>query len=301
MKIIFFGAGYCANYIIPLLPKNAEIICTHKEEVKPQKYDKKFKVKRIILKDFFKRKDYFFRNSNFALNSIPPMKNGDIILKNLSETIIKFKKNIKWYGYFSSTSVYGNHSGRWVDENTSLNPKNLRGKLRKKSEIQHLKLHKLYNIPVHIFRLPGIYGPGRSIFERLKLDKKIQIIKKGHFFSRIHVDDIADAINKSMKKITPGEIFNICDDMPSQSDEIVKYAAKLMNIKNIESINFNDSRLNEKTRSFYLDNKRVSNKKIKKILDWTPKFRTYKLGLDNLFNLLSNENSSTNSSFIKKN
>ena len=104
-----------------------------------------------------------------------------------------------------------------------------------------------------------------------------------------------------MRKITPGEIFNICDDMPSQSDEIVKYAAKLMNIKNVKSVNFNDSNLNEKTKSFYLDNKKVKNDKIKKILNWTPKFRTYKLGLDNIFKLKVNENSSTNTSLTEKN
>ena len=177
----------------------------------------------------------------------------------------------------------------------------MRGKLRKKSEIQHLKLYKFYKIPVHIFRLPGIYGPGRSIFEKLQLDKKIKIIKKNHFFSRIHVEDIASAVTQSMKKITPGEIFNICDDVPSQSDVVVNYAANLMNIKNIQRINFDSSKLNEKTKSFYLDNKKVKNNKIKKILDWTPKFRNYKLGLDNLFNLLSNENNFTNTSISKKN
>ena len=104
-----------------------------------------------------------------------------------------------------------------------------------------------------------------------------------------------------MKKITPGEIFNICDDVPSQSDVVVNYAANLMNIKNIQRINFDSSKLNEKTKSFYLDNKKVKNNKIKKILDWTPKFRNYKLGLDNLFNLLSNENNFTNTSISKKN
>ena len=301
MKIIFFGAGYCANHIIPLLPKSAQIICTHKEKIKPQKFDEKLNIKRLNFNSFVEQKDYFFSDCNFILNSIPPNNNGDLIIKNFFKTIIKFSKSIKWYGYFSSTSVYGNHSGNWVDERTNLNPTNLRGKLRQISENQHLELHKLYDVPIHIFRLPGIYGPKRSIFERLKIGKKIKIIKKGHFFSRIHVDDIASAVYQSMSKITPGEIFNICDDMPSQSDEIVSYAAKLMNIKNIEKINFNDSKLNEKTKSFYLDNKKVRNDKIKKILNWTPKFRNYKLGLDDIFNLLLDENGSANTSFTEKN
>ena len=103
-----------------------------------------------------------------------------------------------------------------------------------------------------------------------------------------------------MKKITPGEIFNICDDVPSQSDVVVNYAANLMNIKNIQRINFDVKNLMKRPKSFYLDNKKVKNNKIKKILDWTPKFRNYKLGLDNLFNLLSNENNFTNTSISKK-
>ena len=301
MKVIFFGAGYCTKYIIPLLPKNSKIICTHKQDIKPEKFDKKFNLKRLNIKKFFENRDYYLNGTNFILNSIPPVKDGDIILNNLTPEILKIKNTIKWYGYFSSTSVYGNHSGKWVDETSKTQPRNLRGKLRQKSEAQHLKLFKLYKVPIHIFRLPGIYGPGRSIFERLQLEKKIQIIKKGHYFSRIHVEDIASAIKESMKKITPGEIFNICDDMPSESHMIVKYAAQLMGIKHIETIKFDSSELNKKTKSFYLDNKRVKNEKIKKILNWTPKFRTYKLGLNNLFSLLSNENSSTNSSFFKKN
>ena len=258
-------------------------------------------MKRLNIKKFFENRDYYLNGTNFILNSIPPVEDGDIILNNLTPEILKIKNTIKWYGYFSSTSVYGNHLGKWVDETSKTQPRNLRGKLRQKSEAQHLKLFKLYKVPIHIFRLPGIYGPGRSIFERLQLEKKIEIIKKGHYFSRIHVEDIASAIKESMKKITPGEIFNICDDMPSESHMIVKYAAQLMGIKHIETIKFDSSKLNKKTKSFYIDNKRVKNEKIKKILNWTPKLRTYKLGLNNLFSLLSNENSSTNSSFFKKN
>ena len=103
-----------------------------------------------------------------------------------------------------------------------------------------------------------------------------------------------------MKKVTPGEIFNVCDDLPSQSDVVVKYAAKLMDVKKLETIDFNDPKINEKTKSFYLDNKKVKNDKIKNI-ELTPKFRTYKLGLDNIFYSLSNENSSTNTSITQKN
>merc|ERR1711981_554700 len=115
-----------------------------------------------------------------------------------------------------------------VDEESPLKPSNLRGKLRRKAEEQFLTLFNVNEIPIHIFRLPGIYGPNRSVFDRLRGQKCLEIIKKNHFFSRIHVEDIASALKKSMKKITPGEIFNITDDMPCSSSEVIRYAAKLL-------------------------------------------------------------------------
>ena len=144
-------------------------------------------------------------------------------------------------------------------------------------------------------------GPGGQSLKDCSLEKNSNNEKGTFFFSRIHVEDIANAVCRSMKKVTPGEIFNVCDDLPSQSDVVVKYAAKLMDVKKLETIDFNDPKINEKTKSFYLDNKKVKNDKIKKILNWTPKFRTYKLGLDNIFYSLSNENSSTNTSITQKN
>ena len=161
--------------IIPLLPENSKIICTHKEYIKPEKFDKKFNLKRLSIKNFFENRDYL-NGTNFILNSIPPVEDGDIILNNLTPEILKIKNTIKWYGYFSSTSVYGNHLGKWVDETSKTQPRNLRENLDR-NQSSALKLFKLYKVPIHIFRLPGIYGPGRSIFERLQLEKKIQIIK----------------------------------------------------------------------------------------------------------------------------
>ena len=285
MKFIFFGAGYCSKFLIPLLPKKAEIICTHNKQIKKYANDKKHNIKRILFDDFLKNRDFFFKGTNFILNSIPPDPEGDIVFHNLSRDIIKNKDELSWFGYFSSTSVYGDHKGKWVDEETPLKPSNSRGKLRKKAEEQFLTLFNLNEIPIHIFRLPGIYGPNRSVFDRLRGQKCLEIIKKNHFFSRIHVEDIASALKKSMKKITPGEIFNITDDMPCSSSEVIRYAAKLLGINKINSINYNDPELPEKVRSFYNDNKKVKNKKIKKILEWTPKFRDYKLGLNEIFQL----------------
>jgi len=279
MKFIFFGAGYCSKYIIPLLPKNCEIICTHNVKIKNDSSDQNYNLKRFCFNDFLKKKEILLNDVSFILNSIPPTEHGDIVINNLKNDILKNKERLKWFGYFSSTSVYGNYDGDWVDEDSKLFPKTLRGILRKKTEINHLKLFKSYSLPIHIFRLPGIYGPDRSVFDKIKNGELTEIIKKNHFFSRIYVEDIGSAIIKSINKPTPGEIFNLSDDTPCQSFEIIRYAASLKKISKIKTLSYDDPKLNEKVRSFYLDNKRVKNLKIKKILDWTPKYGNYKLGL----------------------
>jgi nucleoside-diphosphate-sugar epimerase len=285
LKFIFFGAGYCSKYIIPLLPKNCEIICTHNHKIKKNSDDKKYNLKRLCFNDFLKKKEILLKDVSFILNSIPPTEHGDIVINNLKENILKNNEKLRWYGYFSSTSVYGNYDGEWVDENSRLLPKTSRGILRRKSEINHIELFRLHSLPIHIFRLPGIYGPGRSVFDKVRNGQLTEIIKKDHFFSRVYVEDIASAIKKSFNNPTPGEIFNLSDDMPCQSREIVRYAASLIKISNIKTISYDDPKLNEKTRSFYFDNKRVRNLKIKKILDWTPKYGNYKLGLKRILEI----------------
>ena len=297
MKVIFFGAGYCTKYIIPLLPSSAEIKCTHHKKVKKQEFDENFKISRICLSNINKDSDNFFRGTTHILNSIPPSTSGDLIIQRFKPDLIKTLDSIIWYGFLSSTSVYGNHDGKWVDENSETKPSSTRGKLRLLAEFQHLKLFKNYKLPTHIFRLPGIYGPGRSPFDKFKNGQSFKIIKKGHFFSRIFVEDISHALIKSMNNPTPGEIFNLTDDLPAESEKIISFAANLCKISKIKEIKFDDVEVNEKVRSFYFDNKKVSNKKIKKILNWTPKFRNYKLGLKYLFKSINDEENFTNPPF----
>ncbi len=285
MKIIFFGAGYCSRFIIPKLPKTAKIICTHYQEVKTQPFDSNLKLKRITLNNLEKTNKYF-ENVTHILNSIPPQPDGDIIFNNFREQLLRNKKTLKWVGYFSSTSVYGNHFGKWVNEDSFPNKLSHRGESRLQAEKKFLSLFEKHFLPIHILRLPGIYGPGRSIFERLKSNNFTRIIKKNHFFSRVHVEDIALAVTKSFKRPTPGEVFNITDDFPCNSDEIVKFGCKLLKINLPTPVKLSSKKVGEMTRSFYSDNKRVSNRKIKRILNWTPKFINYKLGVQDIFNHL---------------
>lgn len=287
MKLIFFGAGYCSRYILPKLKRNSQIICTHNVEIKIESFDVNLNLKRITLKDFIDNSNQLTDGVTHIINSIPPVSNQDLIYNFLNSINKKLLKNLRWLGYFSSTSVYGNHKGEWVNEKSITQPTSLRGKNRLEIENQFLSLFRKNEIPVHIFRLPGIYGIGRSALDRLINGNKLIIEKPNHFFSRIHVEDIASAVLKSMKKETPGEIFNVTDDFPSGGDEVIKYAAELLKIDDLNFSNINSKKIPRKAKSFYNDNKRVSNAKIKKILGWTPKFENYKLGLQNILNELN--------------
>ena len=283
MKIIFFGAGYCSKFILKSLEGFDEIICTHNLELSSQPFDKRLRIKRMTFSEFLKNRNSLFSGVTHLLNSIPPIEKKDLVLDLLKKTENKYFNKLKWLGYLSSTSVYGDHLGKWVDEYTKVNPKTTRGKIRKKIEDSYYKLFKENKIPIHIFRLPGIYGPKRSAVEKLLNGNNLVIKKPNQFFSRIYVEDISSAIIKSMKNPTPGEIFNITDDNPCSSEEVTIYAAKLLKIKNLTFTDINSPKINKITKDFYRDNKRVSNKKIKKILGWTPKFENYKLGLDYIY------------------
>ena len=279
MRLIFFGSGYCSNFIIPLIGNNLEIICTHKNKIKIQSFDKSFKIKRMLFDEFFDNSNEILNTSNIILNSIPPINEKDILVEKM-RGILNKQNSIKWYGYFSSTSVYGDQGGGWVTEDTIPKPKTKRGIARLKAEKQNMSLLKEYNLPVHIFRLPGIYGPGRSICDKIKRNQFV-IKKENHYFSRIHAKDIAYAIQASIKNPTPGEIFNITDDLPERNDLVADYAAKLMHLK-LEKIDITDKRASEKVLNFYKENKKVSNTKIKNILSWSPKFKNYKIGISEI-------------------
>ena len=283
MKIVFFGAGYCCRYIIPNLEDKSEIICTHNLKTKPEKYDHVLQIRRLSFRDFLNNKENLLKDVTHILNSIPPVENGDVVYEMLNSLDDKILSKLVWFGYFSSTSVYGNHDGKWVDEETKTSPTNIRGERRLKVENLYMELFKKKKLPTHVFRLPGIYGPGRSVLDRILNGNNRVIRLKNHFFSRVHVEDIASAINKSMTIRTPGQIYNLTDNFPCSAHEVHEYASKLLKTQLPRYLDISSSNLNERVKDFYKDNKRVSNQKIKKILDWTPKFENYKLGLNNIF------------------
>ena len=233
---------------------------------------------------------YLFNSENFDQNlvvklkeadhilvSIPPENQEDLVIKNFSKFIESSK--VKWITYLSATSIYGDHKGEWVNENSKTNPISNNGIARLKAENAWFSLEKSKKIPIQIFRLSGIYSNEKNILIRLKSGGVKLINKKNHFFSRIHVDDISNILFKSLSKFKSGEIFNLSDDKPSTSEDVTLFGAKMLNIENIEKIEV-DQIKSEMLKNFYNDSKKVSNEKMKSYFNYNLKFPSYIEGLN---------------------
>ena len=214
------------------------------------------------------------KEADHILVSIPPEKQEDLVVKNFSKFLESSK--VKWITYLSATSVYGDHKGKWVNENSKTNPISNKGVARLKAENSWIFLEKKNKLPVQIFRLSGIYSNEKNILVRLKSGDVKLINKKNHYFSRIHVDDIANILFKSLLKFKSGEIYNLSDDKPSSSKEITLYGAKMLNIENIEVHEIESEML----KNFYNESKKVSNKKVKNYFNYNLMFPTYIEGLN---------------------
>ena len=221
------------------------------------------------------------KKTNHILVSIPPENQEDLVIKNFSKLIED--SEVKWITYLSATSVYGDHKGEWVNENSKTNPTSNNGIARLKAEKAWVSLEKNKKLPIQIFRLSGIYSNKKNILIRLKSGDVKLINKRDHYFSRIHVDDIANILFKSLSKFISGEIYNISDDKPSSSEEVALFGAKILDIKNIEKIEV-DKIKNDMLKSFYSESKKVSNKKIKNYFNYSFKFPSYVEGLNYIKN-----------------
>ncbi len=273
--LLIFGYGYTASTMVESLNQDEWNIRGTSRSKTKDKYCKILNYNKFEIEAELK-------NATHILVSIPPNNNGDMVFQEFKELIENYK-NIKWIGYFSSTAVYGNHSGNWVDESTDTNPSSQRGINRRLAENQWLKFGKENSIPVNIFRLSGVYGPNRNALLQIKAGRARSINKKDQVFSRIHVSDIAQIVEAAMNKALQNEIFNLADDDPCSSIEVNNYAAGLLKTPNPEIINFAEANLSGMAKEFYSDNRRVSNKKIKEKLGITLKFPTYRKGIDKLF------------------
>jgi nucleoside-diphosphate-sugar epimerase len=214
------------------------------------------------------------------LVAIPPG-DADPILTNFAETI-RAAPHLAWIGYLSTVGVYGDYGGAWVSEATTPHPKSTRALQRVTAEKAWAALASKRDVPLAVFRLAGIYGPGRNALVNLAEGKAHRIVKANQVFNRIHVDDIVQALAAAVAQTAAG-IFNVADDEPAPPQDVVTYAAALMGIDPPPEIAFDEAELSPMARSFYGDNKRVANARIRQELGIHLRFPTYREGLGTLW------------------
>ncbi|MFG6566961.1 MULTISPECIES: SDR family oxidoreductase [unclassified Sulfitobacter] len=210
------------------------------------------------------------------LVSAGPGPEGDPVLLDLQDEITAAAPHLRWVGYLSTTGVYGDHGGDWVDETTPLTPSTRRGAARVQAEAAW---GAIPGLPLHIFRLAGIYGPGRGPFAKVRKGTARRIIKPGQVFSRIHVEDIAQALDLSLAKPQPGAIYNLCDDDPAPPQDVIGHAAALLGLPLPPAVDFDKAEMTAMARSFYAESKKVRNDHAKAALGWQPIYPDYRSGL----------------------
>ena len=278
-KLLSFGHGYSAHALEKLLSLGEWKISATARSSEKAKVINDRKMSAFIWPGADLSTE--IENATHILLSIPPNTNGDPIFLEYG-VVIANSKNLEWIGYLSTTAVYGDHKGGWVDENTPLKPTTERGNRRVLAERQWLELAKENALPLSIFRLAGIYGLGRGPFSKVLAGTAKRIIKKEQVFSRIHVDDIARVLLASIAKPNSGAIYNVCDDLAAPPQDVLSYAAKLLSKEKLPEFDFLDAEMSEMARSFYAESKRVDNKKIKTELGVILKYPNYKVGLEAL-------------------
>ena len=284
-NIICFGFGQVAkNFIKKLKDQGAtfKLTTTSREESQTKKFENiNFESFQFSEEGFDKKFLSRFEEADHVLLSIAPINGTDIVIKNLKDYFKSSK--FKWITYLSATSVYGNHNGEWVNENSETKPTSSNGVERLKVEKEWMELARKFDLPFQIFRLSGIYSNQYNILNRLKSGEAKIINKKNHFFSRIHVEDIANILTSSLNNFKKKEIYNISDNQPASAEEVAMYGVKLLGIDKPKTLEINEIE-SEMLRNFYKDSKKVDNKKMKEFFNHKLKYPTYVEGLNYIFN-----------------
>ena len=263
---------------------NINLSVTSRDKTQQKKINKiNYKSFQFVNDSFDQKLIEKLKQSDHILISIPPIDGFDLVVKNFSKIIEE--SSPKWITYLSATSVYGDHKGEWVNEESETKPTSANGIDRLAAEKSWMLFAENSMLPFQIFRLSGIYSDQRNILARLKSGNTNIINKKNHFFSRIHVEDIANVLFKSLSNFKSSEIYNISDDKPSSSEEVTLYGVKLLNVDIPKSIEIKDIE-SEMLKNFYKESKKVSNKKMKSFFDYNLKFPTYVEGLNYIRNNL---------------
>ncbi len=285
-KVFCFGFGQVAeSFINKLINENKEfdLSITSRQETHQIEFNKiKINAYQFTDDKFDNSVKKKIEEADYILVSIPPIDGKDIVA-NFLDTNLKEIINCKWITYLSATSVYGDHKGDWVNEDSDTQPTSDNGINRLEAEKNWKSLSSRKNYPLQIFRLAGIYSNEFNILKRLKTGKVQIVDKKNHFFSRIHVEDIANILFKSLDNFKNNEIYNICDDKPASQIEVVAYGAKLLKLEKPNSVKLEELE-SEMLKNFYKDSKKVDNKKMKAFFKYDLKYPSYKEGLNFIFN-----------------
>ncbi len=280
--VLFFGFGYCAQYVAPLLAAQGwHISATCRDEEKAARLQG-LGITPLILDGAPLSPAALDGVSHIVLSAAPDA-TGDPALPLLHDALAHNPTQFQWLGYLSTTGVYGDHEGAWIDEDTPPGPLGERGQRRVAAEAAWGALAETLHLPIHYFRLAGIYGPGRNQLAALKAGTARRIDKTGQVFSRIHVEDIATILLASMAKPQAGRAYSVCDDEPAPPQDVVAYAATLLGMAPPPLIAFEDADLSPMAKSFYGENKRIKNSRIKQELGVTLKYPSYREGLRALF------------------
>lgn len=254
--LLSFGHGYSARALAPLLA-GWRIVGTTRAAETARALEAEGVEARIFPGDDLGPD---IAAATHLLSSVAPDERGDPVLRDWGEAIAEAAPRLAWAGYLSTTGVYGDHGGGWVDEDTPLAPATRRGAMRVEAEAAW---RAVPGLPLHVFRLAGIYGPGRGPFEKVRRGAARRVIKPGQVFSRVHVEDIARALRLSIERPRPGAVYNLCDDDPAPPQEVLAFAAELLGLPPPPEVPFEEADLSPMARSFYAESKRVRNDRIK--------------------------------------
>lgn len=262
MKMLVFGHGYTAGYLTPLLvARGWQVTGTTRGDPGRVTASGADACLWPGSEDALRTA---IGQADAILVSAGPAPGGDPVLVAFADELAQARP--RWLGYLSTTGVYGDQAGGWVDENSPLTPSTARGRARVEAEAAWQRLASRHDLPLHIFRLAGIYGPGRGPFAKLRAGTARRIVKPGQVFSRIHVEDIAQVLLASIEAPQPGAIYNLCDDDPAPPQDIIAHAARMLGLPVPPEQDFATADLGPMARSFYADSKRVRNDRIKREL-----------------------------------
>jgi len=278
-RLLCFGLGYSAMALVRTLPSDWSVIGTSRSaEAAAKLADDGITP---VVFDGSGPPDGWpdvLDNVTHVLSSVPPDSSGDPVLRHLGADLAR-AAGLDWIGYLSTTGVYGDRDGAWVDEDTATAPTAPRGRRRDAAEQDWLKLWREHGRPVHIFRLAGIYGPGRSQLDTVRRGTARRIVKPGQVFGRIHVDDIVQVLRASIDRPRGGGIYNVCDDEPAPPQDVIAFAAELLGLPIPPEVPYEEAELSDMARSFYGENKRVHNDRIKTELGVHLAYPDYRAGL----------------------